>query len=79
MRISERYLEPCDFGSLLGKPFVFGIARTVCVLPELDAYIPTIRSKLYRDCAGEPSIPVPARESGAVRKRLGFLRNSKSL
>ncbi len=81
-RIPERYvqcIESGDFASLPRKPFVFGFTRTICVLLELDAelYVAAIRSELYADCAGEPSIPQPARTPCAIARRFGIFRNSQ--
>lgn len=83
-RIPERYVqcvEAGDFASLPGKPFIFGFTRTICALLELDAdaYIPVIRSEIYGDCAGEPSIARPSRRSHPVLRWLGIIRDDQAV
>jgi cytoskeleton protein RodZ len=78
-RIPERYVlcvEAGDFASLPGKTFVFGFTRSICALLELDAdaYIPIIRSEMFGNCTGEPSIPEPIRGPRAILRRLGISR-----
>ncbi len=79
-RIPERYVqcvEAGDFASLPGKTFIFGFTRTICTLLELDAdaYIPVIRSEIYGDCAGEPSITHSSRRSHDMLRRLRIIRD----